>query len=159
MDYKGKSTSCDPSVISSPNIKVSSYDFCEGNCTEEIIYGYLKRGPVLIGVDGENQNFRNYKSGIYNKTCHNLNHAVILVGYGTDKDTKKDYWLIRNSWGPDWGENGYVRIERNMRNNYSCFVTMIAFAPKLDKIFVSKLPATVDSKSNKAALPAANFNE
>ena len=34
-----------------------------------------------------------------------------LVGYGTD-EAKGDYWLIKNSWGPDWGENGFIRLKR-----------------------------------------------
>merc|ERR1712111_216831 len=40
-----------------------------------------------------------------------INHVVQLVGYGTDPE-KGDYWLIRNSWGPEWGENGFIRLKR-----------------------------------------------
>merc|ERR1719347_1654270 len=40
-----------------------------------------------------------------------LNHAVQLVGYGTD-ETEGDYWLVRNSWGSGWGEGGYIRLQR-----------------------------------------------
>lgn len=39
-------------------------------------------------------------------------HAVRLVGWGVDKVTAMPYWLIANSWGPDWGENGFFRIRR-----------------------------------------------
>ena len=52
-----------------------------------------------------------YNGGIYDGckyTCNiALNHAVQLVGYGSDSDS--DYWIVRNSWGPGWGEDGYIR--------------------------------------------------
>jgi len=43
-----------------------------------------------------------------------MEHAVTIVGYGHDDIVNKDYWLIKNSWGPTWGEGGYFRILREM---------------------------------------------
>ena len=69
-------------------------------------------------------------SGIYcGESCSStkLNHAVLVVGYGTDENTKMDYWLVKNSWGTSWGENGYIRMCRN-RNNH-CGVATNALYP------------------------------
>ena len=56
-----------------------------------------------------------YKSGIYDPSfCdpEDLDHAVLIVGYGIDNGT--EYWTVKNSWGQDWGENGYFRILRGV---------------------------------------------
>lgn len=73
----------------------------------------LQLGPVSVGVDASGTAFKWYKNGIITKWCGtSIDHAVLLVGYGTDNGI--DYWTIKNSWGPTWGENGYFRILRDM---------------------------------------------
>nr|BAF81994.1 cysteine proteinase [Platycodon grandiflorus] len=69
--------------------------------------------------------FRLYKSGVYTSdTCGNtpmdVNHAVVAVGYGVENDVP--YWLIKNSWGADWGDNGYFKMEmgKNMCGVATC---------------------------------------
>jgi cathepsin L len=69
-------------------------------------------GPLAISVDASN--FHNYESGIYQGCDYNQNididHAVVLVGYGSENGT--DYWIIRNSWGTTYGEDGFIRVLR-----------------------------------------------
>jgi cathepsin L len=68
-------------------------------------------GPVAISVDASN--WGGYSTGIFdgcNQKNPDINHAVVLMGYGEDHG--KSYWLVRNSWSPAWGEKGYIRVAR-----------------------------------------------
>lgn len=70
-------------------------------------------GPVVINVAASNWGL--YHGGIFDDDKHetrDIDHAVVLEGYGTDQETGQDYWLVRNSWGPMWGEDGYIRLKR-----------------------------------------------
>lgn len=80
-------------------------------------------GPVSVAIDVTEDKFMLYKDGIFVDTeCANglddLNHGVLVVGYGKSiGDTKKqDFWIVKNSWGTKWGENGYIRMARNVKN-------------------------------------------
>jgi len=86
---------------------------------EELRDAVGTRGPVSIAYQ-VSQDFRFYKSGVYDGKCDaspgKVNHAVVAVGYDSaDKTTYAlPYWTVRNSWGPDWGEHGYFRIKRGV---------------------------------------------
>lgn len=71
-------------------------------------------GPLIISLD--QRALLNYRGGIINfRNCSTtLNHNALLVGYGTDSATKLDYWIVKNSYGSNWGENGYFRIARGV---------------------------------------------
>jgi len=74
-------------------------------------------GPVSVAIDAGRSGFRSYKSGVYYDwwcSTWKLNHAVLAVGYGSENG--KDYWLVKNSWGPRWGLNGYIKMARNRGN-------------------------------------------
>jgi len=75
-------------------------------------------GPVSVAFQ-VTSDFFSYTSGVYvGTTCtastQTVNHAVLAVGYGTDAASGLDYWKVKNSWGPDWGEAGYFLIERGV---------------------------------------------
>ena len=71
--------------------------------------------------------FKNYGGGIFEGGCTpNMNHAGTLIGYGTDEEEGKDYWLIKNSWGESWREDGYMRI---VRGQNMCGIRTMATYP------------------------------
>ncbi|XP_004308225.1 PREDICTED: zingipain-2-like [Fragaria vesca subsp. vesca] len=68
--------------------------------------------PVSVAIDVQGDAFQSYHKGVFSGSCgHDVNHAVTIIGYGTNEDGTK-YWLVKNSWGLDWGDNGYMKILR-----------------------------------------------
>jgi len=77
---------------------------------DEALAEYLVNyGPAMVGVHADFK-WQLYTGGIISSKCYVFNHAVLAVGYGVEKNKK--YWIIKNSWGDSWGEDGYIRVER-----------------------------------------------
>jgi C1A family cysteine protease len=91
----------------------------------------IVNGPVPVALH-VTSNMYMYAAGIFqDDTCVKsaLNHAVLLVGYGQDEQTGLNFWTIKNSWGEDWGEDGYVRI---LRGANMCGVASYAVVPIIE---------------------------
>ncbi|KFQ37348.1 Cathepsin S, partial [Merops nubicus] len=84
-------------------------------------------GPVSVAIDATQPTFFLYRSGVYDdpKCSQEVNHAVVVIGYGTLQE--KDYWLVKNSWGLSFGDQGYIRMARNHANH--CGIASYASYP------------------------------
>ncbi|XP_040474724.1 cathepsin S [Falco naumanni] len=84
-------------------------------------------GPVSVAIDATQPTFFLYKSGVYDdpRCTQEVNHAVVVIGYGTLNE--KDYWLVKNSWGVHFGDQGYIRMSRNHANH--CGIASYASYP------------------------------
>lgn len=73
----------------------------------------VSMGPVSVAIEADTKVFQSYSTGVITSpSCGtNLDHGVLIVGYG--EETGIPFWLVKNSWGPDWGEDGYIKIMRN----------------------------------------------
>lgn len=77
----------------------------------------VSNGPVSIAIEADTKAFQLYTSGVLTgDACGTkLDHGVLIVGYGAENGV--EYWLVKNSWGPSWGDNGYIKIGRSDSTN------------------------------------------
>ena len=77
----------------------------------------VAKQPVAVAIEADTKYFQSYSGGILtSSSCGtSLDHGVLTVGYGEENGQK--YWLVKNSWGTSWGDQGYVKIGRSESTN------------------------------------------
>jgi len=114
QSYQGSDFSCRMNAGRAV-VRVTGYTQIPSNQYEPLMDA-LTQGTVSITVEAES--WMAYESGVFNGCSWILDHNVQLVGYGNENG--KDYYLVRNSWGPAWGEKGYIRIMRTANESSHC---------------------------------------
>jgi len=108
--YQGVTGTCTPHT---PVAKVTGCNKLGVNNYTDLLAAVTTIGPIAVSVDAST--WSAYSSGIFSgcdkENTMDIDHAVQLVGYGTENNTP--YWIIRNSWGATWGEKGFIRLLRH----------------------------------------------
>lgn len=107
-----------------------------GTNQQDLLAAVTKQ-PVSVAVEADKMAFQHYQSGVLTGSAcgTNLDHAVLLVGFGQDEDDMMNgptpYWKVKNSWGPTWGENGFIRLERGVGTEGECGILQMATVPTM----------------------------
>lgn len=110
--YQRKEGTCKSVKPSSLAAKITGYEHVPPNNETAMLMAVANQPAVSVQIDPSL--FQFYKSGVLTGECGTkLAHAVAAVGYDASEDGIK-YWLLKNSWGSNWGEDGYIRLERDI---------------------------------------------
>merc|ERR1712166_1012843 len=135
--YQAKQGSvCNPmNCTDVPGTIVSTfYDVPPGKT--KTLVAALAMQPISVAIQANQFVFQFYKGGVLDDdSCGEagqLDHGVLAVGYGSDLETNEPYFVVKNSWGESWGENGFIRMSRKSKNDYGmCAILKMASYPEV----------------------------
>jgi len=123
--YKAVDQRC-KSPLPKSAIMISSYTDVDAN-KDQALENAVAMGPVSVAIEADQAAFQFYTSGVFDADCGDqLDHGVLAVGYNTLNNKK--YWIVKNSWGADWGNQGYIWMVRTDGEG-ECGINMAASYP------------------------------
>jgi len=113
--YTAADGTCQTTCSSIGGEKITGFsDVTAGS--ETALLAAIVLNPVSVAIEADQQGFQFYAGGVFAGACGvQLDHGVLAVGFGTDATQPKgaqDYYIVKNSWGATWGEEGYIRMVR-----------------------------------------------
>ncbi|MGI4370228.1 C1 family peptidase, partial [Klebsiella pneumoniae] len=125
--YTAQDGQCNLYLKNQRYVTIDDYEQLPAN-NEWVLQNAVAYQPISVGLESEGGKFKLYTSGIFTEYCGTaIDHGVTIVGYGTERGM--DYWIVKNSWGTNWGENGYIRIQRNIGGAGKCGIAMVPSYP------------------------------
>ncbi|OVA20482.1 Peptidase C1A [Macleaya cordata] len=126
--YTASDNECNLKKKNSPTVAIDGYEDVLANSDVDLMKAVANQ-PVSVAIEAGGLYFQFYWKGVFSGTCGtNLDHGVTIVGYGETSEGIK-YWIVKNSWGPDWGENGYIRMQRSEVTEGLCGINTMASYP------------------------------
>ncbi|KAL7127913.1 hypothetical protein ABFS83_14G281700 [Erythranthe nasuta] len=109
--YLMEEGTCEENREESEVVTITGYNDVPAN-DEQSLLKALAHQPLSVAIDASGRDFQFYSGGVFDGHCGtDLDHGVAAVGYGSSKGS--DYIIVKNSWGPKWGEKGFIRMKRN----------------------------------------------
>lgn len=134
--YRGQDSFCrdNSSAVQDSAVRFKGFKAVRRGDVEGVKEALYTKGPLAVSIDAGNPSFRFYSSGVYDEPAckwqqDDLDHSVMLVGYGTTEGGK-DYWTVKNSWSRFWGDRGYVHISRD---HHGCGIASDAIYAIVDR--------------------------
>uniref|UniRef100_A0ACD5YE69 Uncharacterized protein n=1 Tax=Avena sativa TaxID=4498 RepID=A0ACD5YE69_AVESA len=115
--YLGVNGVCNTAKLNETMVSITGYKNVTANSEADLLKAAVKQ-PVSVAVDAGGFVWQLYGGGVFDGPCTaQVNHGVTVVGYGETNTTGADkpakYWIVKNSWGAEWGEAGYIRLQRD----------------------------------------------
>ncbi|KAJ6346523.1 hypothetical protein OIU78_009035 [Salix suchowensis] len=111
--YLMEEDTCDEKKGDMEAVMITGYHDVPQN-DEQSLLKALAHQPLSVAIEASGRDFQFYSGGVFNGSCgSDLDHGVAAVGFGSSKGI--DYIIVKNSWGPKWGEKGYIRMKRKHR--------------------------------------------
>ncbi|KAK4577766.1 hypothetical protein RGQ29_028044 [Quercus rubra] len=111
--YTGVDGTCNTNQEAKHTATINGHEDAPAN-NENALLNAVASQPVSVAIAAGGSDFQFYSSGVFTRACGtSLDHGVTAVGYGVTNDGLK-YWLVKNSWDTQWGEEGYIRMQRDV---------------------------------------------
>lgn len=124
--YQAEDGTCEASKFERV-VRIRNYQDVE-QYNEDALKAAVAQQPISVAIEADQNGFQFYNGGVFDGYCGtSLDHGVLVVGYGTESG--KDYWLIKNSWGGSWGDQGYIKIVRGLGGAGQCGVAEMPSYP------------------------------
>nr|P43156.1 RecName: Full=Thiol protease SEN102; Flags: Precursor [Hemerocallis hybrid cultivar]CAA52425.1 thiol-protease [Hemerocallis hybrid cultivar] len=127
--YAEQDGTCASNLLNSPVVSIDGHQDVPAN-NENALMQAVANQPISVSIEASGYGFQFYSEGVFTGRCGTeLDHGVAIVGYGATRDGTK-YWIVKNSWGEEWGESGYIRMQRGISDKRGkCGIAMEASYP------------------------------